>query len=611
MGITGLTVSAETLGALLTGKSTISVPLYQRFYSWERKQIDSLIDDIEAEITKPRKDSRNLFLGTIVFNTENVEGGRTTDLIDGQQRLFTLALIELWWIRRLAEIDSSRAGAVLHMLKGLAFNDDMEDVSQFSSDQFRGLLRLQSSLHDRVNYESLMRRGKGGQRGRSRLVSAYRVVDERMVQHLARLAKDKGVRAEPDDSKFKELTVEVSDRYNDFLRNRISFGVIEVSPPFNPFSVFESLNSKGLELAQSDLIKNFLLKQLGTDTLRKEAVQQWDAMVAAVPGDRIVEFLRAWYIAYNEHVQRAALYEVFRDSLGSKQRIGESLADWNRTAWWFRAFHEGRISDNHEDMANAKIDPAFRRALEDWSRIGFKQGVPVLLSLLHPDVCDPTERAGQMRLVKGMRLLEAAYVRLFVTGNVRGSVFENKLEKMCQIGRTQRNAVETLGTLLSSICDDEGVGGDLDWSNVSRNISESRFLLYRIAEHQAGNAVQLVGTDKWHVEHILPQTNASVSDEDPEEYAELVSKIGNLTLLLEGDNSSLGNGPHKEKMNVFRLYDGKTRVDVDGEQIVRPRLAMNLDIVEQWPKDWNEETIRARGKALGNYASKVWSLDIE
>jgi len=590
--------------------------MYQRHYKWEKEQVEELLEDLEAEMLRDPKEEHALFLGTLVFESEGEPSKRTTYLLDGQQRLFTLALIQMWWIRRLLAINTQSSGVALQQLKALIFNEKVKDIEALDTAQIRELVRLQPALHDATNFEGLVRRGKAAQKGRpTRLIKAARQIHERFESTLNRLAKEKRISVDPDSPDFQELVVEMAERMYEVLDQRVVFGVIEVSPPFNAFSIFEGLNSKGLELAQSDLIKNYMLSKLGTPKLREQALQQWDAMVNAMPGDRVVEFLRAWYIAYHAHIQKSELYNAFKPRLSEKESIKECLDDWQRTSWWFRALVDGRIHDNHESMAGVKKSEEFTQALRDWGKLGFKQGNAVILALLHEDVCDPTKPAGQARLARGMRLLEAAYVRLFVTANVRGSTFENKLELMCDTARKKKDtALDSLASIIQTLCTDNKVGGVLDWTGISRNVSEARFLLYRIVETQAGAAMQLAGSDLWHVEHIRPQTKDGpfANDEEKEAYEESVGQLGNLTLLLQGDNTSLGNQPHKEKVKIYKLYNGETSVDTDGagNTVPRPHLPLNLDVAKKWPEKWDEVSIDQRGKLMGTYATGVWTLEI-
>lgn len=589
--------------------------MYQRPYSWVRSNLETLVTDFEVELSKPKKGDRTLFLGTIVFNVEGQDDHETVDLIDGQQRLVTLSLVQNWWLKFLDDFQDNKAGAAQAALRELLFNEELDEDDDLPEGALRNVLRLVPSAGDRDAYESVIRRGKGPGPGRYRIATAYKILGEQFESMLLRRAKKEGIDPELDPEGYQKIVIGTATAIKDLLSQRITFGVIEVREPLNPFSVFESLNSKGLALAASDLVKNFMLKQL-PEVLRGEALQSWDDMVETVPQDKIVDFLRAWYIANMGHIQRSELYPAFRRLLDSKATIKNSLEEWNYAAWWYLALAKGKTHDDHPDFGTYPPLPVLSQALRRWRQLSFKQGIPVILAYVSTDKLRRGNKEGQAELAQIMGLLESAYVRLFVTRNVRGSVFEAKLDQMCSIARSgESSTIERLQTLLYSMCKDEGIDGAMDWRNVSRSIGECRHLLYRIAEHQAGDSIQLLGPEKWHVDHILPQTKPGGHPNELEksEYQSLVSKIGNLTLLLGKDNMSLKNADYERKVKTLSLYDGASQIDDDSDpttpDVTRPYLPMNTMIVTQWPEEWTEETIGERGEMLGKYATEVWPMN--
>lgn len=66
------------------------VPIYQRNYAWGETQIEQLIEDIEGAVNEANK---SYFLGNLIVNQRDTG---VYEVIDGQQRLTTLYLIELY-----------------------------------------------------------------------------------------------------------------------------------------------------------------------------------------------------------------------------------------------------------------------------------------------------------------------------------------------------------------------------------------------------------------------------------------------------------------------------------------------------------------------------------
>lgn len=124
--------------------------------------------------------------------------------------------------------------------------------------------------------------------------------------------------------------------------------------------------------------------------------------------------------------------------------------------------------------------------------------------------------------------------------------------------------------------------------------------------------MRLVGTDRWHIEHIMPQTSIEdlQTEDELSSHEEKVNLIGNLTLLLREDNTGLKNSPYAKKLKIYSLYDGRsTAEEGEDDAVVRPRLKLNLDIASTWPRKWDERAISERGALLGKYATEVWRFN--
>jgi len=86
-------ISQTTIAYLFSGRETITLPFYQRGYSWEIKQIDELFADILLGFKEAKEDNTvedGYLLGNIVLLTFD---RKENFLLDGQQRLTTMFLI--------------------------------------------------------------------------------------------------------------------------------------------------------------------------------------------------------------------------------------------------------------------------------------------------------------------------------------------------------------------------------------------------------------------------------------------------------------------------------------------------------------------------------------
>src|SRR2546421_8035517 len=93
----------------LEGKKQFIIPIYQRTYSWTHEQCEQLWNDIVRVATD--KGTATHFIGSIVYIQQGVIfAGRVMPLlvIDGQQRMTTLALLLIALARAVKDVSVAR-----------------------------------------------------------------------------------------------------------------------------------------------------------------------------------------------------------------------------------------------------------------------------------------------------------------------------------------------------------------------------------------------------------------------------------------------------------------------------------------------------------------------
>ena len=114
------TTKVETLTAGALFSRTYSIPLYQREYAWGREEIWQLLDDLQEAFASSL--SRHYHIGSLTaFLRTDASGRQSYELIDGQQRTITLALL----IRLLSESAPS-ALPTIRMAERLRFENRPE-----------------------------------------------------------------------------------------------------------------------------------------------------------------------------------------------------------------------------------------------------------------------------------------------------------------------------------------------------------------------------------------------------------------------------------------------------------------------------------------------------
>jgi uncharacterized protein with ParB-like and HNH nuclease domain len=224
-----------TLAGVLEGKKQYQVPLYQRVYSWGKKQLDQLWSDIvELERTLGEDPKASHFIGSLVLASSPDYGAIGVNkflVVDGQQRLTTLTLMLAALRDHFIETgDTDRANGI----------DAQYLINVFDSGK---PLKVMPTQADRAPYRAVINRARQAG-GEDAVGNAYRFFRSKIA------AADN-----PDDPHDLELLEAAIVR-------GLALVVVTAEPSDNAHRIFESLNNTGLRLTQSDLLKNYLFMRL-------------------------------------------------------------------------------------------------------------------------------------------------------------------------------------------------------------------------------------------------------------------------------------------------------------------------------------------------------------
>ncbi|MCA9982051.1 MAG: DUF262 domain-containing protein, partial [Anaerolineales bacterium] len=281
-----------TLQGILNSPNRYIVPVFQRYYSWPEAEWqrlwENLLELAEAEEDRPPSH----FMGALVFVPERNQTDVPSFLIiDGQQRLMTLSLL-------------------LCALRNLARSHDFPELAAEITDTYlvhpyrRGdrHFRLYPRQRDRDEYLAILKH------------SGYRGERTGITEGLAYFFRE--IKALIPPESFTEETL------RDFFRlvvTRLEFVYITLDQE-NPYRIFKSLNSTGVNLSEADLIRNFVLMAAGTDTAVQDAFddQYWQPLESLFEDERghlnsheLSTFFRDFLMTNGHYVPRAATFYTF------------------------------------------------------------------------------------------------------------------------------------------------------------------------------------------------------------------------------------------------------------------------------------------------------------
>jgi uncharacterized protein with ParB-like and HNH nuclease domain len=547
------------------------VPKYQREYTWGRKEWEQLLLDID-------ENDPGYFMGSLICvknGEEPVPGDELIyEVVDGQQRLTTLSLL-------LTALYVSLTKA----LDGYTFEDDEEqEDTQAILTSLKGKL-LKRKKEPRPGEPGSFIVGKHSYFLRVQpSAQNHNLEDYRYVLAEAGLLEGQpkprycGVRSiYKAFTYFREQAPTKVSELSDLARkiNQLIFVQITVGSHSDAFTLFESLNNRGIPLSAIDIIKNKLLAEMERQHKVDidDSFNRWQGIIGALP--EVIEqerFLRHFYNAF-KHSDSIRVEKVTRATKSQIIRIYETLIKRNALT----AFNEltgkaalyGTLLRPPEHYA-----AQLARDLVELQRIGAASAYQILLFLfsLPKEQLQPAEF-----LASAVNLLGRYHVRRNITDTPATRDLDPAAIELIE---ASAELIAKEGTLKLEAFTGLLLGGKgrpaslaqlrtaLDGPLYAENSGMARYLLIQLdlLHHTREYQPDLWARDDkdrfvWTIEHVLPQAEKlpphwvqMISGADPANagtvQAANVDRLGNLTL--SGYNSDLATSSFEKKQQLSR-----------------------------------------------------------
>jgi len=514
--------AAETnLAGVLEGKKQYQVPLYQRVYSWGQKQLDQLWNDI-AELAAARRDepAASHFIGSLVLAQSpdySVVGVSKLLVVDGQQRLTTLTLLLAALRDHLMDTgDRERAEGIQAQYL----------INVYDKGKPTKVLPTQA---DRAAYLSVVRSSPDAG-GRGNVGEAYNHFRAKIA------AAD-----DPDDPHDLE-------EIENAIVSGLALVVVTAEPGDNAHRIFESLNNTGLQLAQSDLLKNYLFMRLGE---RGEVVYEsvWLPLELRLSADNLELLFWLDLVQTDERVKQSDTY------VGQQKRLEKLASPAEIEAEILRIAKLGDVLAAILEPAQ-ECDDEIRRRLTRIKAWGSTTAYPVVMRILARRA---SGTATGEQVARALTYLESYFVRRVVIGRATANLNRTLMQAVSAIAEAQQVDValrDYLSRGRKYFATDKQVReavGTIPFYWQGRGAQKK--LILQWLEESYGSK-EAVDPKNLTIEHVLPQTLTDAVRETfatglPEgsdvtyEHDRLVHTIGNLTLT--GYNSELSNRAFDEK----------------------------------------------------------------
>lgn len=223
-------------------KNQLVIPIYQRLYSWEKEQCKQLWDDI-IKIGGDDKMGGH-FIGSILY----VRDGVYSLIIDGQQRLTTITLL-------------------LTALRD-HLNDEDEFLEKFSCQKIQNLYLINSDKKDDKRFKLIL-----SEPDRDTLLS--------LIDKDRRKPSEPSSKIMENFKLFEEWIRKNTNQLETIFKGLEKLMIVEIAlekGKDDPQLIFESMNSKGIELTQTDLIRNYIVMETEIEKQEGFYNKYWRAM---------------------------------------------------------------------------------------------------------------------------------------------------------------------------------------------------------------------------------------------------------------------------------------------------------------------------------------------
>ncbi|MCM1160377.1 MAG: DUF262 domain-containing protein [Roseburia sp.] len=542
--------------SILNGNKQFLIPVYQRYYSWDIEQCRRLWNDI---VDMQKKNKPGHFVGSIVNIAEQAmpTGVQKYMIIDGQQRMTTLTLL-LIALRDYAINHPEDTNINSRRIDNMLLKNECE-----SGDERYKLLLTEN---DRNILISLVEQKPIADGTTSRLLANHHFFTEQ-------IEKNDLMPAEVYESIGKLQIVNITlDRAVDDAQ-----------------AIFESLNSTGKELSESDLIRNYVLMGLENNEQCYVYENLW----------------RPMELMFEYEKQDSVMDRFFRDYLTMKLA---RIPKMDKVYEEFKSYHVNcefssvrelcqdllTYTKYYTDMVFIRSSNSIIKALYlDVNDLRMEVAFPFLLKV-HNDYTE-----GIITEDNFIEILKMCISYVF-----RRSICDIPANSLNKTFATLRNEIK-LDDYMNSIKaffilrDDYKQFPDDDkfeTAFVSKDIYNMRSRNYILSHLENYNNKAPIVIENYTIEHIMPQ-NANPNDEWKKElgpdWKEIqktyLHTIGNLTLTAY--NSEMSDKPFMVKMEMEGGFKESA-------------LRLNAYLVKL--TEWNEKHIKERAKLLSDKAKKVW-----
>lgn len=509
----------ETNISSIFASNFLTIPRFQRPYSWDKENIQDFWDDV----SKSRVNE--YFFGSMVFHRTS-ESSTNVHVVDGQQRLTTTTIFFCVLRDVLISLGETNLAQGLQQIverrninNEMSFTLNSQDPYPFFQDHIQklGSAELKTPLGD----------------GEKSLKNCYDHLHQCVLEHVEGLAKNKKIKSIT-ELRDKSLSIKVI--------------TVELDNEDDAYYIFETLNTRGKEFGVSDLVKNHILRFLRVKGAIDTTREKWNYIQRTIGHSNsdisLNTFIVHHWISKFEYLPERKLFQSMRKVLSNTALVKSYFDNINEEVAIYRGIFEPNFISWTKEQKEISV------TLRAFSIFRLRQAAPFALAILAEHTGG---RISIKNTIRFLRAIENFHFKFTAVTSQRGAGGVAKMYS--RASRELRNATdenEKRKICMDMISRFEAMQPDeiefqlgfvalLYSKEFTSQRALVRYVLERIHRHFNGNSH--IDYDQMTIEHILPQS----ADIDEETKA----SIGNLVFVTRETNEKLKNKNFKEKRDIL------------------------------------------------------------
>jgi uncharacterized protein with ParB-like and HNH nuclease domain len=522
--------------------SYYQIPDYQRPYSWNGEQIEQMWDDVYSAMVAGEE---SYFLGPVIL----IEKGAYFEVVDGQQRLTTITIL-------------------FCVLRDLYLPGDKKIANTIKSlvdQQYR--IRLITALHCQSLFEDQILDGvkfpdgelNKKEREKNKFINAAMIFKE----HLAKINKTQ------------------RSQFVSFLLNQVIMISIVCTKQHFAIKLFQVLNTRGLDLDNSDLIKSHLYAYLKKEQHQQQFMTTWNEIETV--SKQIYESLENLFTIYEYFLlaknPESSLFEELKKKFGPDPDANKVIFKFKKFVDCFNEIYqlESSLMNSFWYIPNQVF---WKAILTTAKSEDFKE---------FDELCWELRRMFYSYWIAGYTSSKVKQLSFNIIGLIKAG------KKLAEIKKTIANKMN-LDSVIKRMAD--------NLYNDAYGETWAKPLLALIEYNQTDDAkiTRLEMDRKLHVDHILPEKWVKInywkSNWSQERATLWLNKLGNLTLLSGKKNIAASNNSFPKKSKIYE----KNGLDGMTSFIISQRILKTTD--------WTENEVKKRHHWIIKETEKLFDLKI-